>query len=261
MDLLLQGRAVAVTGGSAGIGRAVTLGLLAEGAWVGVCARRRDKLDSLMAEAGDHADRLYITTADVRDDAQVGAFIDGTASQFGGLDGLVANAGTGTGGNLFDSPLDTFTTQMDIKVNAGLRTIRAALPHLRQSDAARIVVINSITAHAPERQMAAVGAARAALSNAAALMATELAPEGICVNRVNLGPIVTEQQRVNHAASGSAKTYENWLIDNAKQRGIPVGRMGTPAEVVPWVLLLLSPLAGFTTGADISVAGGMGIRV
>ena len=260
MDLNLGGKTVVVTGGSRGIGRAVVLGLLAEGANVGTCARHREDLAALTAQAGADAPLLW-EALDVREPAAVARFMLAVATRFGGIDGLVVNAGAGTTGGVLSATDDDFRTQFDIKVGAALGTVRAALPYLRRSATPRVVIINAVTAHAPEAGLAAVGAARSALSNVGVLLAEELAPEGICVNRLNLGPIVTDRQRAAYDASGTTQSYADGLAVTAVRRGVPLGRMGDVAEVVPWVLLLLSPLAGYVTGADLAVAGGLGMRV
>jgi NAD(P)-dependent dehydrogenase (short-subunit alcohol dehydrogenase family) len=260
MDLGLAGRVVAVTGGSRGIGRAVVLGLLGEGAAVGACARNRSGLDDVAAQAGAGA-RLVTQVADVGQPGQVGPFIDTVAQRFGGLDALVVNAGAGTAGDAVDTDWPDYADQFAIKVGAALLTIRAGLPYLRRSSAPRVVLVSSVTAHAPEPNMAAVGVARAGLANLAVSLARDLAGEGICVNRVNCGPVATGPQLARHARQRPDLPLDEWLALEASRRGVPLGRMGTVEEVVPWILMLASPRASYVTGAGFDVSGGLGMRV
>ncbi len=261
MDLGLDGKVVCVTGGSKGIGRASVLALLREGARVGVCARDEADLRSLVEEAGASADRLMTKTADVMDEEQTRAFIEAVASRFDGLDGLVINAGYGTSGQAMSTPSQDFVDQFAVKTVSALQTVRAAVPYLKRSAAGRVVIMNGVTAHEADDDQAAVGCARAALANLTVLLALELAGDGICVNRIDLGPILTKRQESRYQPGEDGLSVEQWAVREATRRHVPLGRMGRVEEVVPWVLMLVSPVAAYVTGADIDVAGGLGARV
>lgn len=259
MDLQLAGRAYFVSGGSRGIGRAVVEALLEEGARVGTCARSRPGLEGLRADLPPaRRDRLALWTCDVRDGQAVRAAVEGTAARFGRLDGVVASAGAGSSGGVLDTSDADWSAQFEGKRLGLLNVVRPALPALRRSDAGRVVAINGVTAARPDPDMAAVSAARAALRQVALLLARELAPDGICVNTVDLGAIETQRQHSRYARSGSALPYGAWAAAEAERRGIPFGRFGRPGEVAPAVLLLLSPLSSYITGATLDVAGGLG---
>ncbi|MFZ1382920.1 MAG: SDR family oxidoreductase [Scrofimicrobium sp.] len=257
MELGLYDRRVLVTGGSRGVGRGIVLALLDEGAFVSTCARNKESLDQLISDAGENSDRLFTVQADALDPTAMGAFVREATDQFGGVDGLVVNAGAGNIGGVLDSSWEDFEDQFQMKVGTALAVVRPAIEPLRQSTSPSIVIINGITAYSPDSEMAAVSVSRAALSSLATLLATDLVDQGIRVNQVNLGPIVTDRQRERHALNGSDLAFEEWVEEEGRRRGVPLGRMGTVDEVVPWILLALSPRSSFTTKARIDVSGGL----
>jgi NAD(P)-dependent dehydrogenase (short-subunit alcohol dehydrogenase family) len=261
MDLDLAGRAYYVTGISRGVGRAVATALLSEGAFVAGCARDGAALERISGDLpADARGRLLTALADVTDAARLDQAVNRAAARFGRLDGVVANAGAGTTGGVLATPPATWDSQFAVKIHSVLNLVRPALSALRQSDAGRVVIINGVTAHAPEAGMAAVSASRAAVASLARSLAVELGPEQILVNTISLGAIVTSRQRDRHQASGSGQPFQEWCDAEARRRGVLVGRLGTPAEVAPAVLLLLSPLSSYITGSSIDVSGGAGAR-
>lgn len=258
MDLHLEGSVIFVSGGSAGIGRSVVDRLLREGASVATCARDGDRLRAVYADADPG--RLLVDTSDVTEPEALHAAIERTVARFGRLDGVVANAGTGTVGDVLAAGPEAFDQQFAVKTHPVLTMFPAVLPHLRASLHPSIVVMNGVTAHAPDLEMAAVSSARAALAAVVVMLAQRLAVEGIRVNAVNLGAVLTERQRQRHAAEAADQDFDEWCKHEAVRRRIPLGRMGQPDEVAPMVALLLSPLAAYITGAAVDVAGGLGAR-
>ena len=259
MDLQLAERAFFVTGGSRGIGKAICELLLAEGASVSTCSRNGEGLNAAWADLTDQTRRRFsLAQVDVLDASSLVEVLHQTAERFGRLDGVVANAGVGIAGGVLDTPLLSWTDQFEVKIHSVLNVVRPVVSLLSNSDAGRVVIINGTTAWRPDPEFAAVSAARAAVLNLSRSLATTLAAYSICVNTVNLGPIVTDRQRERYARSGKTLAFEDWCNQAARRRGVLLGRMGRPAEVAPVVALLLSPLSSYLTGAAIDVSGGGG---
>jgi NAD(P)-dependent dehydrogenase (short-subunit alcohol dehydrogenase family) len=258
VDLGLHGRTFIVTGASNGIGLATAVMLLGEGANVAVCARDGDRLDAVFEHmpSVDGA-RALRRSCDVLDPAAVQEFTAAAAAEFGGIDGVVNNAGQSLMRPLLETTDAEWAGQLQLKVFSVLNTVRSALPWLRKSPAGAVVNVNAILARQPETRLAASGAARAALLNLSAALAAELAPGGVRVNSVCLGLIDTGQWRRRYQASGTELTYDGWAAELAADRGIGLGRLGTAAEVAFPIVSLLSPRSSYVTGASLDIGGGV----
>ncbi|MFD4137646.1 SDR family oxidoreductase [Streptomyces sp. NPDC058572] len=256
MDLGLADRTIVVTGGSSGVGLATVGALIDEGARVAACGRDADRLAKAAAVIG--SDRLLTGVCDVRDAHAVRGFTDRVAAEFGGIDGLVNNAGRSRMKRLDETTAEDWRDELELKFCGVLNPLHAARPHLRASDAASVVNVNAVLAKQPETRLITTGAARAGILNLSKSLSAELAPEGIRVNSVCLGLIDTGQWSRRHAAAGSATTYEEWQAELAADRGIALGRLGRAEEVAYAIVSLLSPRASYITGTAIDVCGGVG---
>jgi NAD(P)-dependent dehydrogenase (short-subunit alcohol dehydrogenase family) len=254
----MSGRSYLVTGGSKGVGSAVVRLLLDEGATVATCSRSDEDLAGLRSDLPALQDRLTTYVADVRDGERMAEVIEQTVALTGRLDGLVVNAGTAVIGDVLETDPATWDDQFGLKVHSVLNTVLPAVEHL-SAHRGRVVVMNAVTARHPEPTLAAVSAARAALANVCQSLAVSLAPRGIGVVAVNLGAVTTERQRERYAAGRYTVPFDVWSELEARRRGVLLGRMAQPDEVAPAVAFLLSPLAGYTTGTALDVAGGMGM--
>lgn len=256
MDLHLKNKVIIVTGGSKGIGKGVVTGLLNEGACVAACARNEENFQGLYESIPrQFHSNLLVSAGDVLCSGQMQQLVVKTVKKFGRLDGVVANAGRGSSGNVFETSMEEWQDQFHMKVGSVLNIVKPAVPELLKSDSPRIVIINGVTANVPEPDMAAVSASRASVKQAAQMLASALAPE-ICVNTVNIGVIDTERQFVKYKKTEQSLTYPQWKEQEARRRGIPLERMGSVEEVVPMILLLLSPLSSYISAAAIDISGG-----
>jgi NAD(P)-dependent dehydrogenase (short-subunit alcohol dehydrogenase family) len=254
MELGLTGRRAIVTGGSKGIGFAIARELLAEGASVAICSRDAAELKAAAAELDGH---VFQRVADVTNADQVDAFVAAAAEALGGVDILVNNAGGAHPGN-FETLTDAdWQGDLDVKLFSQIRCCRAALPHLRVSDAARVININAVYAKYPDPTFFATSVIRAACVNLNKVLAQEFGAERILVNSVNIGFVDTPQWANIHARRAPEVPREDFLRDLASTE-VPLGRFGDVAEVSGLVAFLAGSRASYITGAVIDVAGGMG---
>jgi len=246
LDLGLQGRGAAVTGGSHGVGYAIAQSLLHEGCRVAICARDKSRLDDAARALGTG---VFAQTADVSQPGQVEAFLEAAARQFDGLDILVHNAGGGGGASLDDPDAD-FTRSLEVNALAGLRAARAAVPYLRRHRRGRIIFIASVYGRESGGRHG-YNMAKAAEISLAKALSRELAKDNILVNSVAPGSLMfpgsSWERRQQADPEGIAAFVKSDL---------PLGRFGTPEEVAAVVTFLASDRASLVTGASWIVDGG-----
>lgn len=257
MELGLQGRRAVVTGGSKGIGLAVAKELVAEGVDVAVCARSTDELDAAAAELRVSGRTVLAKRADVTSAADVEAFLGEAAETLGGIDILVNNAGAAHPGTFESLSDENWQSDIDVKLFSQIRCTRAALPALRASRAARVININAVYAKYPDPKFFATTVNRAACLNLSKALSAQYGPEGILVNSVNIGFVVTPQWENIRRHRAPDLTAEEFFTRMAGEE-VPLGRFGTVEEVSGIVAFLASDRASYITGASIDVAGGMG---
>ncbi|MDE2890461.1 MAG: SDR family oxidoreductase [Gemmatimonadota bacterium] len=256
MDLGLKGRRALVTGGSKGIGRAIAFELAREGADLAICARgSRDLDDTAAALRKETGADVFADTADVTDNDRILAFVVAAATALGGLDILVNNAGSALPGTFEEVEEVRWRADLDVKLFAAMRCVRAALPYLKQSTQARIVNINSIVGRQIAPEYIANSTDRAACLAFSKGLADNLAQYGILVNSVNPGNVKSQ-------AWGSTLDYfapdaELEAYYAQAGRETPLGRVGEAEEIAAVVTFLASKRASYVTGASIDVDGGL----
>ena len=263
MDLGFAGSKAVVTGGSKGMGLAIAEALAAEGASVAVMARNRAALDDAVhaiREAG--APDAFGISVDMADAISIESAFTAVSERWGQLNSLVHTIGPGDG--YFEQMNDAgWEAAFTLGTMSGVRSIRASLPLLRAADWARIV---TLSAHSIQRQnprIVAYTASKAALSSVTKNLSKSLAKEGILVNCVCPGTIVTasftENLRDILAADGLDATdprdVMTW-IDNNFHQPCDLGRAGLPEEIASITAYLASQRNGYVTGATVNVDGG-----
>jgi 3-oxoacyl-[acyl-carrier protein] reductase len=263
MDLGFTGSKAVVTGGSKGMGLAIAETLAAEGASVAVMARSRAALDAAVETLREFGapDAVGISV-DMADAGSIAAGFAAVAERWGQLNTLVHTIGPGDG--YFEQMEDAdWADAFDLGTMSGVRSIRASLPLLRAADWARIV---TLSAHSIQRQnprIVAYTASKAALSSVTKNLSKSLAKDGILVNCVCPGTIVTasftEVLKDILAADGLDATdprdVMTW-IDNNFHQPCDLGRAGLPEEIASITAYLGSKRNGYVTGATVNVDGG-----
>ncbi|MFI6344988.1 SDR family oxidoreductase [Streptomyces sp. NPDC050560] len=227
-----------ITGGTSGIGRATAALLHSRGHRVMVTG-----VDNV-ANAALPED-VAVVRADARSLPDLDRAVDAARRRFGSLDLLFLNAGVSRPGPVESTDEDAFDALFDINVKGTFFTLRKALPLL--GEGASVV----ITVGAGEGLGAAMTAAKGALLPLTRALALELAPRRIRVNAVSPGLIDTPA----YGRLGvSREMLDSWAAE------VPLGRAGAPADVAEAVAFLASDAAGYITGDNLTVSGGVGVH-
>jgi NAD(P)-dependent dehydrogenase (short-subunit alcohol dehydrogenase family) len=254
MDLELQQKVVAITGGTDGLGLALAQRLVAEGAAVAICGRDAEKLSSaasgLVAAGGD----VLAVQADVSQAAQIEGFITSTIERWDRLDGIVHNAGRSAGGPVASSDDATWESDLQLKLMGAVRMARLSIPHLRQSKGSVLLTL-ALSAKAPGGGSGPSSVSRAAGMALMKALSKELAPDGIRVNAILIGLIESGQwvRMAELAGLELPVLYEQMANDSA----IPLGRVGRADEFADLASYLLSVRASYVTGTAINLDGGL----
>jgi 3-oxoacyl-[acyl-carrier protein] reductase len=239
----LTGKTALVTGASGGIGAEIARALHARGAVVALSGTRREALDALAAELSE---RVHVLPADLSQADAAAELIAAAEAAMGSVGILVNNAGlTKDGLTLRMSDAD-WEKVIDVDLAAPFRLSRAALKFMLRRRAGRIINIGSVVGSTGNPGQANYAAAKAGLIGLTKALAQEVASRGITVNLVAPGFIATAMTDVLSDAHKS---------DLAAK--IPLGRLGTPADIAAAVVYLAADEAGWVTGATLHVNGGM----
>jgi len=252
----LDGKIAAITGGTAGLGRGIAEAFLAEGASVALMARSKEKGQRVLDELGV-GDRAIFIAGDAMEQGDIEGFIDQTFTHFGAIDILVNNAG-GAGDlqpmvNLSD---EAFDQAMKWNVYSTFWATRRALRPMLERKSGRIINISSMEGKHGKPIFTAYTAAKHAINGMTKSLAREVGADGITVNAICPGMVITDIIRENgpHVAKTMGMELDEMINLFAQESAIK--RPNTVEEVAAVALLLASHEGGGITGAMISVDGG-----
>ncbi len=247
MNLELKDRGCIVIGGSRGIGRAIALGLAAEGAQVAICGRTESHLSEARAALVEMGVRAFVHACDVGDASALAQFLDRARQELGSVDVLVHNASAlAVGPTLADWELS-----LRVDLMAAVRASAHVTPWMTEAGGGSILFVSSVSGlevdPVPDYGYTA---AKAALIAHAKKLAVMLAPQGIRVNAI--APGSTE---FTGGIWATLKETQPQLYDSVRA-SIPWGRLATPQEVADVAVFLVSRRANWVVGECVSVDGG-----
>lgn len=258
MNLGLQEKSALVLASSDGLGRAIALGLAAEGARVTLFARRevacfavRDEIAAL----GLHPAHVVVGDLTRADDVQ--RAVAEAAERHNGLDILVNNCGGPPAGPFASFDDDAWRAAFDLTLLSYVRATRAALPFLRASGEARVLNLVSSSVKSPIENLVLSNVFRLGVIGLTKTLADELGPDRILVNAIGPGRVDTDRiARLDSLRATRAGVTPETIRANTA-RAIPLGRYGEPAEFARTAVFLCSAANSYVTGQTLLVDGGL----
>jgi NAD(P)-dependent dehydrogenase (short-subunit alcohol dehydrogenase family) len=240
----LSGKVAIITGGGSGIGKAIAVAFVREGAKVVIAGRNSKRLDAAAAEIGEDC---LAMSADVSSASDVQKLVNAAIEKFKRINILVNNAAVLLPGTAESLSEEDFDQTFDINVKGLWLLSRAVLPHMRASGGGSIINIASVLSLLGARNRVAYAASKGAVMAMTKAMALDLAAENIRVNCIAPGIVETEM-----VARFSTD-------ENARKQRIamhPMGRFGQPGEIASAAVFLASDESGWTTGSVLTIDGG-----
>jgi NAD(P)-dependent dehydrogenase (short-subunit alcohol dehydrogenase family) len=257
MDLGLKGKIAIVTGASRGIGKAIAEELAGEGVHLVLCAREKDRLETVARTLkADKKAEIITVSADLSKTAGIDNVVTRAIEHFRRIDILINNAGAIRPGTILSKPDSDWHMDWELKVFGYLRMIRSVFPRMQKSGGGRIVNIIGLAGEQPNASFVAGGGANAALMNMTKAIADEGAPYNILVNGVNPGPTRTERHKDLMARLAEEKGVTPAEAEAAWMGSNPMKRAANPEEIAAVVAFLVSQRASYVNGVIIPVDGG-----
>ena len=240
----LTGRKALVTGATGGLGGAIARGLHAQGATIAISGTRQAALDAVAAELG--GERVHVVPGDLSDTASVEALVPAAEAAMGGLDILVNNAGITRDNLVLRMKDDEWDAVLAVNLSAAFRLSRAAVKGMMKRRHGRIINVGSVVGTTGNPGQVNYAAAKAGLVGMTKALAAEVASRNLTVNCIAPGFITSPMTDAL----------------NEKQREgilgrVPMGRLGTGADIAAAAIYLASDEGAYVTGQTLHVNGGM----
>ena len=245
--LSLEGKIAVVTGGTSGIGRALSLGLADAGADVIATARRRQQVDETAAEIELHGRQTLRLTSDVCDRASLEHLLAAALQRFGKVDILINCAGRIKRAPTLSFSEEEWTSILDTNLTGTLRACQVFGRHMLERGYGRIVNIASLNSFVALSEVAAYAASKAGVASLTRSLAVEWSKKGVTVNAIAPGVFRTD---LNANLLDSTPRGQELLMRT------PMGRFGKTEELVGAAIYLASDAASFVTGQALVVDGG-----
>ena len=258
MDLELTDKVAIVGGASKGLGRACAEVLAEEGARVAICSRSKDDLEKAGKDIRSATGRdVLVFAGDLERPDTIRSLVAATVERFGRLDILVNNSGGPPLAQAQTASEEQWATAVERSLLFFARMCREALPHLKRQRAGRIVNILASTVYQPIPNLVLSGATRMGVVAFAKSLADEVGRDGVLVNNVCPGSIMSERMLSNVTARAKqlGVSLEEALAQRAAETA--VGRLGEPRELANLVVFLASGKSSYITGTTILVDGGL----
>jgi 3-oxoacyl-[acyl-carrier protein] reductase len=258
VDLGLKGRQALVAAASKGLGRACALALGREGAAVAICARDEGELKATRDEIAEETGATVVAiSADVSQEEEAIRFVRDGTEALGGCQILVANAGGPRTGKFDELADDDFRDALELNYFSTIRMAREALPSMREAGYGRLIVIGSLAIKQPVANLLLSNSIRAGIAGWAKTLAEEVGPDGITVNVVLPGMLLSDRVRflIQQRAEEAGRSFEE-QVDHESQ-SMPLRRLGDPQELGDVVAFLASERASYLTGSFIQIDGGL----
>ena len=266
MDLHLSGKRALITGSSIGIGEAIARGLAAEGVTVAIHGRNRERADRVAQEIAAAGGKVVVVLGDVTSDDDVVRMAGEAERLLGGVDILVNNAGGSGEKHIWENtPANDWAEAYDRNVLAAVRITNILLPKMRAAKWGRVVNVSSLAGVMPPAAGPDYSACKAAINNMTMSLSKSAAGDGVTVNAISPGTILTPKLEATFRKMASSNgwadgesawsTIEQAVLPHVVQ--VPVGRVGKAVDIAYAVAFLCSPLADYITGVDLRIDGGV----
>ena len=246
----LHGRRALVTGATSGIGRAIALRFAQEGAHVAITGRRQERLQETAAAARAFGVTVVEIAAEHTRPADNARAVEAAVAGLGGLDILVNAAGVIGNDSIHAPRPDEWRRILDVNLEAVYDLTHRATPHIVAGTRGSIINLSSVAGLRPYANLLAYCVSKSAINTLTQCLALELAPQGVRVNAINPGVVVSELH-----VTGNAVTDYAAFLERARSTH-PLGRPGEPAEIAALATFLVSDEAGWITGGLHVVDGG-----
>ncbi|MCB2184788.1 MAG: SDR family oxidoreductase [Deltaproteobacteria bacterium] len=258
MQLGIEGKVALVTGSSRGLGYGAARALAAEGCQVGLAARGKEALEQAAQRlARETGAQVFARATDLSQAGEPAALAAAVRQELGPVEILVTNAGGPPVGRFDDFGPEHWQRAVELTLFAAQALVREALPGMRERGWGRIINLTSVSVKQPLPGLILSNSVRAAVVGWSKTLADEVGPQGITVNCVLPGWILTErvEQLLAHQSQARGVSREEALAE--VEKAIPLGRLGRPEELGSLVAFLASEQASYLTGGSFLIDGGL----